>query len=268
MSSRNTYISDLHGHSIYSDGYSKPTKIVDAAVRNGLNVIALTDHNTTLGLLEFDQRLKEVNQDEPKIIGIYGIEVSTQKGHVIFLFHDIDVANEFGRYIKHEKEGNDFNETILLSKNYDCFMIFAHPEVPNIHSVKFEDISDFVKEFGEDFGKFGVEQINAISRLVFPKFQLKKHLDLGKFIENIEHEIKLFGNTDYHSPSGVGLGVTVFETDQEIVSSKDFIHFLKHSNVFGEPKINRRLSLLYHAKVVLDSTIGQTRYQFKQFKSA
>ncbi len=43
---------DLHTHSRESDGTDTPTELVDAAIRAGLDVVALTDHDTTAGWAE------------------------------------------------------------------------------------------------------------------------------------------------------------------------------------------------------------------------
>lgn len=40
--------SDLHIHTLYSDGVFSPEKIVDTAIDVGLQVIALTDHDNIL----------------------------------------------------------------------------------------------------------------------------------------------------------------------------------------------------------------------------
>ena len=44
---------DLHTHSNYSDGSFTPAQLVSEAERAGLAAIALTDHNTVLGLPDF-----------------------------------------------------------------------------------------------------------------------------------------------------------------------------------------------------------------------
>ncbi len=43
---------DLHSHSNCSDGTSTPTELVRLAEKQGLSALALTDHNTSLGLKE------------------------------------------------------------------------------------------------------------------------------------------------------------------------------------------------------------------------
>lgn len=44
--------SDLHLHSIHSDGTEPPAEVMAAAHRNGLRTVALTDHDTTAGWAE------------------------------------------------------------------------------------------------------------------------------------------------------------------------------------------------------------------------
>lgn len=48
-----TQYCDLHTHSIFSDGTLTPEELVDLAVELGLGAVALTDHNTVLGLPRF-----------------------------------------------------------------------------------------------------------------------------------------------------------------------------------------------------------------------
>lgn len=43
---------DLHAHSTASDGTASPTQFVEAAALAGLNVVALTDHDTVAGVAE------------------------------------------------------------------------------------------------------------------------------------------------------------------------------------------------------------------------
>ncbi|MEX1158596.1 MAG: PHP domain-containing protein [Thermomicrobiales bacterium] len=43
---------DLHTHSTASDGTLAPADLVSQALRRGLSILALTDHDTTAGLAE------------------------------------------------------------------------------------------------------------------------------------------------------------------------------------------------------------------------
>ena len=62
---------DLHTHSKASDGGLTPTQLVERAYSRGLTHIALTDHDTTLGIKEAKEAA------EGKIQLIEGCELST-----------------------------------------------------------------------------------------------------------------------------------------------------------------------------------------------
>ena len=64
---------DLHTHSRASDGTQTPTELIRAAHAAGLDVVAITDHDTTEGWAEAAKAAEEVG------IGLVrGIEISTK----------------------------------------------------------------------------------------------------------------------------------------------------------------------------------------------
>src|SRR6185295_1217212 len=75
---------DLHLHTDFSDGLNSPRDVVQAASKAGLQIIAVTDHDTLEGAL----RAKEYSLRRPDlgVEVILGEEVSTMNGHVIGLF--------------------------------------------------------------------------------------------------------------------------------------------------------------------------------------
>lgn len=77
---------DLHTHSIASDGTLSPTELAEAAKREGLLAIALTDHDTILGVDEFKKACTRLG-----IEGVSGIEVSARyetEMHILGLYVD------------------------------------------------------------------------------------------------------------------------------------------------------------------------------------
>lgn len=62
---------DLHSHSTASDGRLTPTELVQRAVEQGVNMLALTDHDTVAGIAE----AKAFAQTQP-IEFIAGVEIS------------------------------------------------------------------------------------------------------------------------------------------------------------------------------------------------
>ena len=81
---------DLHSHSTASDGTMSPTELVNRAREQGVDVLALTDHDTTAGLAE--ARLAAGND----LSLINGIEISVswngQTIHIVGLGIDPDNA--------------------------------------------------------------------------------------------------------------------------------------------------------------------------------
>ncbi len=94
---------DLHTHSTLSDGVLTPSQLVDLAYRNGVRVMALTDHDVTDGLPEAFQAARRY----PDFTLIPGIEMSTDvpgaEVHILGLF--IDWQNErFQRQLAHLRD--------------------------------------------------------------------------------------------------------------------------------------------------------------------
>ncbi len=79
---------DLHIHTTASDGVFSPSYIVDCAVKKGLKAIAITDHDTTLGI---KKAIERSNKYENFIV-IPGIELSSdyegQEVHILGYFID------------------------------------------------------------------------------------------------------------------------------------------------------------------------------------
>ena len=43
---------DLYSHTTFSDGSCSPTELVDLAIQQGIDILSITDHDTTEGLPE------------------------------------------------------------------------------------------------------------------------------------------------------------------------------------------------------------------------
>ena len=68
---------DLHVHTYYSDGLLSPAEVALEGVKNGLNAIAITDHDYMLAFNEFSAVCKEKG-----ITAISGIEISAYEKDV------------------------------------------------------------------------------------------------------------------------------------------------------------------------------------------
>jgi predicted metal-dependent phosphoesterase TrpH len=79
---------DFHTHSTISDGRLSPTELVDLAYKNGVRILALTDHDTIDGLAEAFAAAEKY----PDLTLVPGIEMSTDVpgNEVHILGHFID----------------------------------------------------------------------------------------------------------------------------------------------------------------------------------
>jgi predicted metal-dependent phosphoesterase TrpH len=76
-------LADLHLHTSFSDGWPSPEEVVDHVTgETGLDVIAITDHDTIEGAL----RAAEYSARIDAVTVIVGEEVSSRQGHILGLF--------------------------------------------------------------------------------------------------------------------------------------------------------------------------------------
>lgn len=85
---------DLHVHSNVSDGSLTPSELVKEAIRSNLSAFALTDHDTTKGVLEAIEAAKQATLNGTPIEVIPGVEISAaykkKDIHILGLFLDIE----------------------------------------------------------------------------------------------------------------------------------------------------------------------------------
>src|SRR5436190_5354286 len=74
---------DIHMHTNLGDGWASPARVVEEATRQGLPLIAITDHDHVEGA----KRVQElIYQQNSSLQMITGVEVSTRQGHLLGLF--------------------------------------------------------------------------------------------------------------------------------------------------------------------------------------
>jgi predicted metal-dependent phosphoesterase TrpH len=105
---------DLHIHTTMSDGTATPGQVAGVLAWSGLEVAAVTDHNTVEGALRVREALAGLG---PEII--VGTEVTSADGHVLALFVDRDVPR-----------GLTARETVEIIHDLGGLAIAAHPYFP------------------------------------------------------------------------------------------------------------------------------------------
>ena len=115
------YYCDLHIHSCLSpcgDEDMTPGNIVGMSCLNGLQIVALTDHNSVKNCPAFYKIAKAQG-----IIPVAGVELTTSEDiHVVCLFRTLEAAMEFGDFIESrrmyiENEPEIFGRQLIVDEN-------------------------------------------------------------------------------------------------------------------------------------------------------
>lgn len=147
----NRYYYDLHLHSCLSpcgDDDNTPNNIAGMASLCGLNIIALTDHNTCKNCPAFFEAAKRYG-----IIPIAGMELTTAEDiHVVCLFEELENAMAFDgeidkRRMKIENRTDIFGNQYILDGE-DNKIGEEKYLLPNATSVSLEEAFGLVKSFG------------------------------------------------------------------------------------------------------------------------
>lgn len=147
----NRYYYDLHLHSCLSpcgDDDNTPNNIAGMASLCGLNIIALTDHNTCKNCPAFFEAAKRYG-----IIPIAGMELTTAEDiHVVCLFEELENAMAFDgeidkRRMKIENRTDIFGNQYILDGE-DNRIGEEKYLLPNATSVSLEEAFGLVKSFG------------------------------------------------------------------------------------------------------------------------
>ena len=145
------YYYDLHIHSCLSpcgDDDSTPANIAGMASLSELDVVALTDHNTSKNCPAFFTAARNYG-----IIPIAGMELTSAEDiHVVCLFKTLDDALKFDEFVYSKRiliknRPEFFGDQIVLNEKEE---IVGHEEflLSNATTLSFDEILPIVKEFG------------------------------------------------------------------------------------------------------------------------
>ena len=83
----------MHIHSNYSDGEFSPNEVIKMGIDSGLDVMAITDHDTINGIKTIDRNSDFIRESGINVVN--GIEVSCKfdKGTMHILGYDFDIDN-------------------------------------------------------------------------------------------------------------------------------------------------------------------------------
>ena len=147
----NRYYYDLHIHSCLSpcgDDDNTPNNIAGMASLCGLNIVALTDHNTTDNCPAFFEAARRYG-----IVAIAGMELTTSEDiHVVCLFETLEGAMAFGDKVKslripYKNRPDIFGKQQILD-GQDNIIGEEENLLINATLISINEVPDLVREFG------------------------------------------------------------------------------------------------------------------------
>lgn len=147
----NKYYYDFHIHSCLSpcgDEDMTPNNICGMSVLNGLNIVALTDHNTAKNCPAFFATAKKNG-----IIPIAGMELTTAEDiHVVCLFENLDDALKFDKYVETKRikilnRTDIFGNQLILDENDEIIGTDEYL-LSNATEITVDEVADIVKKYG------------------------------------------------------------------------------------------------------------------------
>ena len=170
---------DMHTHTCYSDGELTPNELVEKADREGLDTIAITDHDTLLGVQNMT-----IPQSKRKTKVINGIEISIKVpvGRMHILGQDIDIWDErLNEKMKDLHTRSIYSVSgIICQLKKDYGIIFSSEEILNILNAQ--------RNIGRpDVAKLLIEHGYASTvQEAFDKYLIEAYKKLGDVAKGIE----------------------------------------------------------------------------------
>lgn len=177
---------DLHVHTCYStDAFTTLKEVVFYAKRQGLDGVAITDHNTIEGAL----RAKKGKTDN--FVLIPGTEASTTKGHMLGL--NITEAIP---------QGLEPSETAEIIREMGGIAVAAHPSTFMKNSLRSHTLQKGMR-------LDAIEVVNSASFPFFLSTYLNRRIARGLGLPQT-------GGSDSHIPETIGLAYTLIDADPDI----------------------------------------------------
>ncbi|AIY89219.1 PHP domain-containing protein [Geoglobus acetivorans] len=170
---------ELHVHSTYSDGLDRAERIVDVAVRLGIDAISITDHDTVQGSMA---ALDYVRDEHLDIEVIPGAEISTSDGHLLVYYIERDID-----------KGMSLMETIEEVRKRNGICAVSHPfQIERSGAFRIELIkhADALEVFN---AKYVIGIFNRISERIADRYGMAK-----------------IAGSDAHTADEVGYGLTLY----------------------------------------------------------
>ncbi len=181
---------DLHMHSTYSDGCATIEEILTHVQQHtDLDVIAITDHDQIEGAL----RARDLwTKSAYRFDFVVGEEITTREGHLLALFIE-----------KRIQPGQSMERSIDLIHEQGGLAVIAHPLHRFFRHSCQKAVMDRIA-VSHDVWFDGMESWNASFCGIYANY-------IAMNANRTRYNLAELGNSDAHTLSGIGSGITWFE---------------------------------------------------------
>lgn len=236
------YKADLHIHSVLSPCGSldmSPTAIFSHAKKMGIDIVAITDHNSMKNSVVYEKASKKYN-----LSYFYGVEIQTaEEIHLIALFDNGKDAMKFDKKLYKSllpiKNNPDFfGDQVIIDEN-ENILGFEETALINSSMWSFDEaIKEVKKSGGFSFpAHVDATSFSVIAQLGFVPdnpdifaLGITKKCKLNKFLQKYPSlkSYSFIKNSDAHYPNEVGTGYTEFYIEN--VGFNEIIYALQKKN--------------------------------------
>lgn len=210
---------DLHIHSCASPCGSlemSPKRIAAEARRAGVDILALTDHNTARNTPAFEKTCRSEG-----IVALYGMEVtSREEAHILSIFPDVETAMEMGELIEDNlprlsQSPSPFGDQIYVDEE-EYILGEIHAALFSATEFSTEEIVDMTHKRGGlvipshiDRPSFSiVMQLGFLPRLAFDAVECS-----SPPCTTDTYGIPIVTNSDAHYPEDIGTRTSIFDME-------------------------------------------------------
>ena len=230
----NRYFYDLHIHSCLSpcaEDDATPANIAGMAALNGLQIVALTDHNTTRNCPAFFEAARAYG-----LIPIAGMELTTSEDvHIICLFPTLDAAAAFqsivdDRRIRIKNKPAIFGNQFIMDAD-DTVLAEEEDLLINATTISIEEAVEFADQCGGIAYPAHIDRTsNGMVAVLggfpsdpkFTAFELHDASALSQYQENYPHlrDLTYVVSSDAHELGAISEAENSFLLDDEAYSSR------------------------------------------------
>ena len=230
----NRYFYDLHIHSCLSpcaEDDATPANIAGMAALNGLQIVALTDHNSTRNCPAFFEAARAYG-----LIPIAGMELTTSEDvHIICLFPTLDAAAAFqsivdDRRIRIKNKPAIFGNQFIMDSD-DTVLAEEEDLLINATTISIEEAVEFADQCGGIAYPAHIDRTsNGMVAVLggfpsdpkFTAFELHDASALSQYQENYPHlrDLTYVVSSDAHELGAISEAENSFLLDDEPYSSR------------------------------------------------